>query len=195
LGGCATCCTPWSTLNPPMTFSALPTSAPEVLTLAALAVAGTALIALSARRVFFSHQQRKEVETTEQNGRTDGGGSQTGERADTSGELQWQPTPNVQLPSGRWVYHPDFDIDHGSTGAIGSSGGSTWSEANVLPNGLLKDPGTDAPRVRGESVASAFSSSSEDGVHFRCAAGAELEAQQDERIIPPRIQRLPCVRP
>eukprot|EP00966_Prymnesium_polylepis_P033505 778900-Prymnesium_polylepis.1 len=55
-------------------------------------------------------------------------------------EDDWKPKPNVQLPNGKWVWHPDFDVEMDSISETTSSTRKrTWSHAHVLPNGLLKD--------------------------------------------------------
>jgi hypothetical protein len=76
-------------------------------------------------------------------------------------EEAWKPQPNVQLPSGKWVYHSDFDT---KMTVPDKTVVEPWEHAHVLPNGLLKDEsGNSSP-------------------------------PKDEKS-PPRIRRLPCVRP
>ena len=76
-------------------------------------------------------------------------------------EEAWKPQPNVQLRSGKWAYHPDFDT---KMTVPDQTVVNSWEHAHVLPNGLLKDK-------------SGNSSPSKD------------------KKSPPRIRRLPCVRP
>ena len=87
-------------------------------------------------------------------------GKQTIEDIEESAKT-WKPQPNVQLPSGKWAYHPDFDI---KVTTPDQTVVDSWEHAHVLPNGLLKDEsGNSSP-------------------------------PKDEKS-PPRIRRLPCVRP
>ena len=91
---------------------------------------------------------------------------------------EWEPSPNVRLPSGRWVYHPDFDIDLSGPEKRSSIVG-VWEHAHVLPNGLLKDTSPEAPS----------------GVDGRHRSANDPSVAGTERRSPPRIRRLPCVRP
>jgi len=122
-------------------------------------------------------------------------------------EDAWKPKPNVQLPNGKWVYHPDFDVDMDlmseSTSGFRER---VWSHAHVLPNGLLKDTREEglSSGAKGRSMEgddSDFTDDDEGAVKFRCVAGLASESNaglpgiNDRRRGPPPIRRLPCVRP
>jgi len=125
-------------------------------------------------------------------------------------EDDWKPKPNVQLPNGKWVWHPDFDVEMDSISETTSSTRKrTWSHAHVLPNGLLKDTREEESL---SSCAKARYSEDDDsdftddeggggGVKYRSTAGLSLTESNagyglnDRRRGPPQIRRLPCIRP
>eukprot|EP00966_Prymnesium_polylepis_P253259 5853608-Prymnesium_polylepis.1 len=108
---------------------------------------------------------------------SEGPSSNEGERRD-----EWAPAPNVRLPSGRWVYHADFDIDLSEPSSTTTG---IWEHAHVLPNGLLKDISPEAAGPQREPSVD------------RRQHSSDLDASEagTERRSPPRIRRLPCVRP
>jgi hypothetical protein len=82
--------------------------------------------------------------------------------ASDSAKSMWRdiPKPNVQLPSGKWVYHADFEI----LPNIEEVTEAKWDHANVLPGGLLQD-------------------------------SEQEDTYSENRGMPPKPRRLPCVRP